>query len=632
MAPQATLHLSDIITEEGDFEVPEGYGLWMRLNSSDLSVSIESVPDQHYPEIHPNCYAPADMDEVCLLHGGGSGTAVFHGRHPEIGSIVMKHGNAKDTGEVFALASINKELFRRSVQLSSPAARAMRSRIPEFTMVYMSPFHLRDRAKELWASLRGSFWSNCRNSMTPSAGRNGSPSRRKDTPDSGRYLRKLRRQSIELLSPNTRWEHQKMGSRKIRIRRVPDLQAVEMLVGLTCVVISIPEDFFVTSNGLESPKIANGIQFLQQLKEELAACQTEQNWKVTLAQKTIGGRDPHNGADVLTSGQLKDDLLTQLVDSFIAVMRDLGDLTLPNEKTGVDGVRKELKILCKTKDLSKLSKSTDSFVGKAIKKNYGTGGRFEEMRAFGERFREGNIYLSEDEVWPSFFLGLLLKKGNPLSSVFVDPPTEEYAMDRLESTWLPILELAASFNDPSVTENIWTCGLTDAGLHNTFLSRERGLELFDIGVPDTMPRPAFLTKLLMSFFHTAGMEDDGLGSWVRRFHIDDDKLALTPATRDLIPYLENTFRHVMDRLIEEIFSGDENVRRLLTVYVVLQLLSDGAFCLGRWEQKGGGSERHDDSNRYLEKWLWRSLWDFYIASHVREIFIARVYESAALDH
>ena len=399
------------------------------------------------------------------------------------------------------------------------------------------------------------------------------------------------------------------------------------LVGLRSVIISMPEDFFLPRDEdefAESPKIINGIQFLQQLKQELITCQTEHNWKVTLAQKTIGGRDPHNGAEVLTSGQLQGDLLTQSVDNFIAVMKDLGDLTLPHEKSGVEKVRNELQILRKTKDLTKLSKSTDLFVGRAIRKNFETMGRFEEMRAFGERFREGNIHLLEGEIQPSRFLGLLLKKGSPMSSVFVDPPTDEYALDCVESTWLPMLELAASFKASAVTENIWTCGRTDAGLHNTFLSRERGLELFDIGAPNTMPRPAFLTKFLMSFFHTAGMEDNGAGSWVRRFDSDDDeKLALTPETKDLIPYLEDTFRHVMDRLIKEIFNGDEKVRKLLTVYVVLQLLSDGAFCLDRWEEKGGGVERTGDSARSLEKWLWRSLWDFYIASHVRETFMVQ---------
>lgn len=34
----------------------------------------------------------------------------------------------------------------------------------------------------------------------------------------------------------------------------------------------------------------------------------------------------------------------------------------------------------------------------------------------------------------------------------------------------------------------------------------------------------------------------------------------------------------------------------------------------RWEQKGGGRKCIENKNIHLDKWLWRSVWDFYIAS------------------
>jgi hypothetical protein len=55
------------------------------------------------------------------------------------------------------------------------------------------------------------------------------------------------------------------------------------------------------------------------------------------------------------------------------------------------------------------------------------------------------------------------------------------------------------------------------------------------------------------------------------------------------------------------------MRWLLLQYVTLQLLSDTAFCLQRWELKGGGRARDHNHNKGIEKWLWRAIWDVYVA-------------------
>ena len=284
---------------------------------------------------------------------------------------------------------------------------------------------------------------------------------------------------------------------------------------------------------------------------------------------------------------------------------------------------RKLSFYATLKDVTAVSKIADAFVGSAVKKNFHPdNGRFVKLREFGDRFESEDFELVEDEELPGLLLGLLLTKGTPLSDVFVDPPADSHALDHIESTWFSLLEHAVSLESPSATECIWTCGLTDAGLHNTFLSKERGLELFDLGEPGIMPQPAFLTKFLMSFFHTAGMEEDGKGSWVRRFLVVDDKLALTQETTELIPYLEEIFQFALDHLVEELFEGDDSVRQLLVRYVIFQLLSDSAFCLCRWEQKGGGNLYRESANRPpLEKWLWRTIWDIYIAAHVYQVFL-----------
>ena len=644
MAPHeqesSSLQLSDCGTDQqGEYEVPQGYGLLIRLHSLEGTVTLESVPDCHYTEIHPNCYAPADMDDVRLLHGGGSGTAVFHGENTSLslGSIVMKHGGAKDTAEVFSLAGISQELLERSKTLSPEAADAMRSRIPEFTMLYLSPYHLRDRASELWASLRGAFWRNkaaasntgvihawFKNSSSGRQQRKLSVGESSRTAESTRHIYQMSRGSIARLSPHARvaTETGRTGMRKIRVCLTQDVDAVRIDICLTTVIIYIPNHFFI--EGQDSFTINAGIEFLKELQEELVDCQKEESWKVTLAQKTIGGDNPQNGAHVLTNYQLRDaKLRLQLVQQFVDVMKDLSKLTLPEESSSVvDMVREEVERLKITQDVSSVSKMADAFVGSAIVKNFHpVKGRFPKMRAFGDRFRSNETNLFPEEIFPSECLGLLLQQGNSMATVFEQPPSDDDStLDRIESVWLQLLEEAVSL-PPYATNCVWTCGLTDAGLHNTFLSEERGLELFDLGRPCKMPRPAFLTKFLMSFFHTAGMEEGPDGQWVHRFFVVDDKLALTAKTRELIPYLDETFHYVVTRLVQELFEGDENVRRLLIKYVILQLLSDGAFCLDRWEQKGGGAERTSGASRRLEKWLWRCLWDIYIAAHVYHKFL-----------
>jgi hypothetical protein len=82
----------------------------------------------------------------------------------------------------------------------------------------------------------------------------------------------------------------------------------------------------------------------------------------------------------------------------------------------------------------------------------------------------------------------------------------------------------------------------------------------------------------------------------------------------LVPKAYDAFKVTVDRCIEVLFDGEEEVRGLLINYVILQLLSDAAFCLNRWTIKGGGMPRDSNHNKNLEKWLWRALWDIYIAS------------------
>jgi hypothetical protein len=216
--------------------------------------------------------------------------------------------------------------------------------------------------------------------------------------------------------------------------------------------------------------------------------------------------------------------------------------------------------------------------------------------------------------------------------------------------------------------------LTDGGLHNLFLGEDQ-IWMFDLGEPQLETIPAFLTKVrtllctllfniyhnphlcvsfvqfLMSFFHTLGMEEDEHGDWVVRFVQGSGKLGLTEETKELLLKVHEAFNITMDRLIKELFDGDEEVRLLLLRYVMTQLVSDAAFCIGefqysshyankllfimlpnhilwfaeKWRIKGGGDKERSDHQHFLEKWLWRSLWDLYVCEDIRRKYMSRHY-------
>lgn len=147
-----------------------------------------------------------------------------------------------------------------------------------------------------------------------------------------------------------------------------------------------------------------------------------------------------------------------------------------------------------------------------------------------------------------------------------------------------------------------------------------------------------LTRLLVTLFYLlniyllcarmimikTGMEEDENGDWVVRFEQAEGKLKLTEATKKLFPKIFRSFNITMDRLIKELFDGEEEVRILLVRYVVTQLISDAAFCIEKWRTKGGGDESRSDHQAYLEKWLWRALWDVYASEELRRLYLTRL--------
>lgn len=456
-------------------------------------------------------------------------------------------------------------------------------------MIYISPHHLRDRGTELWIKLKTSV--------------------RK------RYERHSS-SDLKVLEQSEHFQNMK----GIRICHSEDASdtGIERSRARLDMFVNYDE---ALKNGVVVESY-HGFPILIELMRQLIDEQERSIWKFTIAQKTIGHRDALNGALVHTRGLLDGELLATVIDQFIQVINNLIVLTRDDERAGVIAVREEVARLQLEQNPcpSSVSKLANLFCGKAIKKNFDPlRGRFVKMARYGEHFRSNTCeHLEEDELRPAFHLGRLLKKGNTMDCVFQGGEPTLSAFETVQDSWLSVLALATSLKSNAATDIIWTNGLTDAGLHNTFVGNNF-LWLFDLGEPEKMPIPAFMTKLLMSFMHVFGMEDSDDGDWVCRFVEEDDgKLTLTPETVAAIPKMHETFEYALNRFIHEVFEENEDVKGVLLNYVVLQLLSDAAFCLERWESKGGGEKKYYTCGRgeQLHKWLWRCLWDLYIANDV----------------
>ena len=317
-----------------------------------------------------------------------------------------------------------------------------------------------------------------------------------------------------------------------------------------------------------------------------------------------------------------------------------------------------------------VSKDADAFVGNAITKNFQPEtGRFATLLTLGSHFREHRqtqesvrnlstldslpytgslLILTPEEELPAYHLGCLTRPGALVSRTFDRTPHEPVVMNKIMETqyWQTVLSQAVngintlncnnnnnnnnnnntslplSHRLPMAYKRLWTCGLADAGLHNLFLSQDR-IWFFDLGEPQLTSVPGFLTKVLFSFFHTLGMEelpstsgaDGGGGHWVRRFQVNSrtEKLCLTRNTCHLLNDAYRGFEQALNGFVTELFCGDMTVRWLLVQYVTLQLISDASFCLQKWTLKGGGRRRDMNHHECLEKWLWRALWDIYVA-------------------
>lgn len=360
------------------------------------------VPDSNYPVIHPNVYAPANLTDMRILYGGGSGVSVFGGHHPQLGDLVMKHGGYKDLQELFALATVSAELKRRGQLLGNPAdARVMQDRLPCFRMIYMSPHHIMDRGKELVNVLQN-FVRNWSMTSVPSDSAITASTRLK------RLVEQHPQVHLGMTIRIFEGEDEEKPAFVLNTRSTPPKMSLVLPAGST--------DFL---NERCIQLHGNAYDSLETVVEGLMPIMTNQLFKFTLAQKTIGGPHPKTGNQWLYEGQLRGPILKTLLDQMIDVIRCLQRLTLPEEVDVVDLVRAEVERFENDDSrlrASDISETADAFVGNAIKKNFHPRkGRQRFLREISEKFRSESLLLIPEEELPARHLGVLLRNGALMS-------------------------------------------------------------------------------------------------------------------------------------------------------------------------------------------------------------------------
>ena len=400
----------------------------------------------------------------------------------------------------------DKDDYNARLQAIENAIHDMKQRIPAFRMVYISPMHLRERRAELRNStFRTTFLNNLNISFD---GLDARATRMKSCHEDemGKNMRvSVKRQGRaiclfgstdpESSSIRTHSSHVDLcfgGS--YRLWSGKESTKVEE----SCNNVNPGHTCAVNEGEKENDGYRSLLAFVNQLYHHMQF----NNWKVTLAQQTIGAcsNDPTKSAPtasyLLAKGLLRGPLLHKLLDEEIRIIRNLQLLTLPNEVDVRDGVRLEYEMIKgrmarsgTITSAADISNTANAFVGKAIHKNFHPeSGRFVLLKQFGVDLRDGSVHLKSKEIMPAKHLDKILndcfeRDDGREDECGVPRPEGSFRKSSLEDTfelaslddipdeedplkgnplyihgldqWQTLLGLALSMKNPNATCRIW---------------------------------------------------------------------------------------------------------------------------------------------------------------------------------
>ena len=247
--------------------------------------------------------------------------------------------------------------YNTRLQAIENAIHDMKERIPAFRMVYISPMHLRERRAELTnSSFRTTFLNNLNISfdgldarvsrMTPSFEDHMGKNMRVSVKRQGRAIGLFGSTDPERSSIRVHSSHVDLcfgGS--YRLWNGDEVTETEE----PCTNDNPGHTCTCAANNVDSD--IDGYKSLLAFVNQLYHHMQFNNWKITLAQQTIGtsSDDPTRSAPtasyLLAKGLLRGPLLNKLLDEEIRIIRNLQLLTLPNEVDVLDGVRLEYEMI-----------------------------------------------------------------------------------------------------------------------------------------------------------------------------------------------------------------------------------------------------------------------------------------------
>jgi hypothetical protein len=376
----------------------------------------------------------------------------------------------------------DKDDYQARVQAIEIAMEDMKNRIPSFRMIYISPMHLRERRAEL---INNSFRSSSLNSLNHSffgfdeivdayameeSGENINTSLQKH----GRAI---------VLYGSTKADYSSIRTHK---------RQVGICFGGSYRILNgerTSAEHHICRSDDES-NYNDGYSALLAFTNQLYHHMQFNNWKITLAQQTIGESAP-TASYLLAKGLLHGQILDKLLDEEIRVIRNLQLLTLPDEVDVLDGVRLEYESIKARSRSTKseedrptaadVSDTANAFVGKAIHKNFHPEtGRFVLLKQFGIDLREKMVHLKPEEITPARHLEKILNdcfdrtdqkkvksvRHSSLEDTFdlMDLNGTPDEADSLKGNplyihslnqWQSLLELALSMKNPNTMSRIW---------------------------------------------------------------------------------------------------------------------------------------------------------------------------------
>eukprot|EP00929_Paragymnodinium_shiwhaense_P009663 TRINITY_DN113916_c0_g1_i1.p1 TRINITY_DN113916_c0_g1~~TRINITY_DN113916_c0_g1_i1.p1 ORF type:complete len:723 (+),score=210.83 TRINITY_DN113916_c0_g1_i1:51-2219(+) len=589
---------------------------------------------------------PNILQSIMPIHSAG-GNPVFMADNQETKTpVIVKWGDAEDTEDIFALANLSHQLNQRMAMKEdddSPA-EGKEAKAPEKSEGEGKAAEGKTGKEGAASLLEKSGPAEDENTADSegSEGESGGDTKKDDKKAAGKEAAKKKdgkkgdahaagvKMKKRMPAFNFIFAPAPGGVRKCGPRPTANVQYVGAQTG----------DKLEISPGQSD----NGYNALKNLMFGLVETQKTYALKFAVGRTKVGDAHAKSAGRMLSEGELNADSpgLSALVSSYMEVIKDLQALTSKKEKKLPRSINGDIAGLKTREEFLAVMPETDAYSGHNINKNYDPNtGRLPFADVFGSELRAGMICVSQSELKPAVYLAHLLQMDTSLEMIFSKLAGKTALNVYSEPNVLQgMLRQALEVNGAG-RDRMWNAGIGDGSIHNVILSTaSKKIWFYDMGKPYIVSGPAFAAKFLSSFFIDIGMEAGDGGVWLNRFHEPKGtyKTVLQPPSEPLnltakgelaLMRANASFSQALSTFTKDVFGDESAVCELMVRYVILDILSDASFVLARWKQKKTGTDGSlspcklggklaKTDKECNAQWLWRALFNYYVASSVAQ--------------